>query len=61
MQDLSIYDLAAQMKIHPDTLRREIIRGRLGGYKAGSKWRFTQEDVDRYKKLRSVSPKKTAA
>ena len=47
--DLSVEDVAAQLGLHPETIRRLLIAGEMPGYKAGRHWRVTRAALDGWK------------
>lgn len=42
-------ELAADWKVNPQTIRREIDRGNLGAFKVGDTWRIPVEEVEKYR------------
>ncbi|WP_040209820.1 helix-turn-helix domain-containing protein [Clostridium polynesiense] len=48
MKYYTVNELAEQLKVHPETIKREIYRNNLRAFKVGSELRFTQESVDDY-------------
>lgn len=41
-------EAAQYLGVCEETVRRELCRGKLLGFKAGSHWRVTREELDRY-------------
>jgi excisionase family DNA binding protein len=49
-KDLTVKDLAKELDIHPDTVKRLLRSGVLSGYKADLKqWRVTRVALDKFK------------
>lgn len=50
MTDLSVPDVAQELGLHRDTVRRLLASGYLNGYRADLKqWRVTREALDAFK------------
>lgn len=49
MSDLTVKDVATELAVNPETVKRMLQSGRIPGYKVGRLWRMTREAVDRYK------------
>jgi len=50
MKDLTVQEVAEELGLHYDTVRRLLIAGHLTGYKADLKqWRITREALDAFK------------
>jgi excisionase family DNA binding protein len=49
LPDLTVRDVAAELSVNPETVKRMLQSGRLSGYKVGSRWRMTQGAVAQYK------------
>jgi excisionase family DNA binding protein len=47
--DLTVKDVATELAVNPETVKRMLQSGRLPGYKVGRLWRTTREAVDRFK------------
>lgn len=47
--DLSVEDVAAEVGMHPETIRRLLMAGEMPGYKAGRHWRITRAALDGFK------------
>ena len=57
--DLTVEDVAAQLGVVPETVRRLLRDGKLRGYRAGGRkagWRIRPSDVVRYIASQSNSP-----
>lgn len=55
--DLSVSQVAAELGLHYDTVRRLLIGGHLTGYKADRKqWRITRAALDSFKSEGGVKP-----
>lgn len=52
----TINDVAKALAVHPDTVRREIARGRLTAFRVGRKLRIRWESVEAYVLETSVVP-----
>lgn len=39
---------AALLDVHPETIRREIARGRLKAFRVGAQWRILRSDLHTY-------------
>ncbi|MDN3657950.1 helix-turn-helix domain-containing protein [Ferruginibacter paludis] len=55
MANYTMQELAAHLKLDPDTIIKAIKKGHLEGHKFGRVWRFSDEQVAAYKALRLVS------
>lgn len=54
MADLTVEEVAQELGLHYETVRRFVQHGRIPGYKAGVRqWRVTREILDAYKAKRS--------
>jgi excisionase family DNA binding protein len=49
-QMLHLHDVARELRMHPESIRRYAAEGRLRGYRVGSRWRFYRTDVDAFVK-----------
>lgn len=47
----TIYEVAALLKFHPNTIRLMIKRGELNGVKLGRDWRIKGEDLEKFTSL----------
>jgi len=47
--DLSPEDVASEIGMHPETIRRLLLAGEMPGYKAGRHWRMTRGALDAWK------------
>ena len=47
--DLSVEDVAAELGMHSETIRRLLLAEELPGYKAGRHWRVTRAALDHFK------------
>ena len=47
--DLTVQDVANELAVNPETVKRMLQSGRLAGYKVGRLWRMTREAVDQFK------------
>ncbi len=45
---LTLQEVAALLKLHPRTVRQYVHRGEIVGRLIGGRWRFRQEDVDKF-------------
>jgi excisionase family DNA binding protein len=45
---LTLREVAQLLKLHPRTVRQYVHRGELVGRLIGGRWRFRQEDVDKF-------------
>ena len=48
MQIYTVEQAAAALSIDRDTVRKWLRAGRITGFKAGTDWRLTQEDIDAF-------------
>ena len=48
MQTYTVEQAATALSLDRDTLRRWLRAGRIGGFKAGTDWRLTKEDLDAF-------------
>lgn len=62
----TVHDVASMLKVHPETIKREVNRKKLNCFKVGTELRFTQQQIDEYsntisnaKSLREVELEKT--
>ncbi len=53
---LTVDEVAALARVHPQTVRNEIRRGHLEAWKAGNALRIDPEAVERWKQRSQVSP-----
>lgn len=54
MADLTVEEVAEELALHYETVRRFVQHGRIPGYKAGVRqWRVTRKALDAYKIKRS--------
>lgn len=54
MADLTVEEVAEELALHYETVRRFVQHGRIPGYKAGIRqWRVTRKALDAYKVERS--------
>ena len=54
MADLTVEEVATELALHYETVRRFVQRGRIPGYKAGVRqWRVTRKALDAYKNQRA--------
>lgn len=51
---LTLKEAAGSLKVHPETVKKWIIAGKLKGYKLGNLYRIRREDFDEFLKLRMV-------
>ena len=55
--DLTVEEVAAELGLHYDTVRRLLIAGHLPGYKAGLRqWRVQRTELDKFKAGGGVRP-----
>lgn len=48
--DLTVTEIASELQIHADTVRRLLLSGAISGYKIGARsWRVRRGDLDAYK------------
>ena len=47
---MTLAKAAAILGVHPDTLRRQVHRGKLTAKKVGRDWTVTPREVERYRK-----------
>jgi len=45
---MTVEEVAAYLKIHPEVVRRWLREKRLLGIKVGKEWRIAKEDLDKY-------------
>ncbi len=56
-KDLTVKDVAEELSLHIDTVKRLLRGGVLPGYKADRKsWRITRESLDAYKSSGGAKP-----
>jgi len=48
MSCYTVTELAEELKVHPETIKREVNRNKLRHFKVGTELRFKQEHVDEY-------------
>lgn len=49
-KDLTVKDVAEELSLHPDTVKRLLLSGMMTGYKADLKqWRITRDALDQFK------------
>jgi len=54
MADLTVEEVAEELALHYETVRRFVQHGRIPGYKAGVRqWRVTRHALDAYKAQRA--------
>jgi excisionase family DNA binding protein len=53
---LTVKDVAHYLKVHPSTLYRLLKAGQLPAFKVGSDWRFSVEEIDRWRIEREKRP-----
>jgi len=57
MADMTVRDVATELAVNPETIKRLLQGGRLDGYKVGNRWRVTKDALDAYKgKSKNVQP-----
>ena len=44
----TVAEAAAMLKVDPSTLRQRLRAGTLGGFRVGTDWRLTKEDLDAF-------------
>ena len=49
VKDISVEDVAAELGMHPETIRRLLLSGAMPGYKAGRHWRVTRAALNGWK------------
>lgn len=45
---LTIKEVAQKLKMHPDTIKRMLIAGKMPGYKIEGSWRVKQDELERW-------------
>lgn len=55
--DLTPQDVAQEMKVNIETVRRLLRDRKLGHYKVGTEYRIPPTELERFKKARMVAPK----
>jgi excisionase family DNA binding protein len=45
---LTVPEVAARLRVHPDTIRRSIEAGLLPAVRVGHRWRIDAEELERY-------------
>lgn len=50
LKEYTTFEAAAYLRCNPVTIRRMVNDGRLKAYRVGPRLRFTQMELDRYKK-----------
>jgi excisionase family DNA binding protein len=56
MPDLKVEDIASELQVNPETVKRLLQTGKLEGYKIGSRWRVTREALDAFKRAGGTRP-----
>ncbi len=46
----TIKEVAEMFKCNPETIKRQIYKGKIKAIKIGKVWRITQEEIDRIKR-----------
>jgi len=54
--DLTVTEVAEELSLHPETVRRMLLAGHLAGYPAGKRWRVTRAALDGFKAAGGVRP-----
>lgn len=49
MPDMTVREVATELAVNPETVKRLLQDARLDGYKVGNRWRVTKEALDAYK------------
>lgn len=57
----TIPEVAAQMKVSPDTIERLIKTGKLSATKFGAQWRISEDQLNEYLLSRTLKAKKIKA
>ena len=62
MQTYTVEQAAAALSLDRDTLRKWLRAGRIGGFKVGTDWRLTKDDLDGFidRNRNSYRPEQTA-
>lgn len=47
---LTLKEVAEYLGVHPDTIRRQIKKGKIPAFKIGYVWRFNKESIDKWRK-----------
>ena len=47
--DLTITDVASELGLHAETVRRLLAQGDIPGYRAGGRWRVSRKQLDGFK------------
>jgi len=50
-EEPKVLDLAVAatiLKVHPETLRRNVIKGKIYGFQVGNRWKIPTEEVERF-------------
>jgi len=58
-RDLTIAEVAAELRVNPETVRRWLASGKLGGYRPGGKragWRIPVADLHRFRVAARMRP-----
>jgi excisionase family DNA binding protein len=53
---ITVGELAEHLRVHRSTLYRLLKKGQLPGFKIGGDWRFTVEEIDRWRMQPAVAP-----
>ena len=48
-KDLTVAEVAEELGLHRDTVKRLLASGQLTGYKAAARWRVTRASLDAFK------------
>lgn len=56
VKDMAVESVAAELGMHPETIRRLLLAGHLPGYKAGRHWRVTRAVLDGFKASGGLRP-----
>jgi excisionase family DNA binding protein len=51
---LTVGELAEYLRVHPSTIYRLLERKELPAFKVGRDWRFTTEEIDRWRAKRQI-------
>ena len=54
--DLTVALAAAELSVHPETIRRLLLAGHLSGYKAGRHWRISRASLAEFKASGGARP-----
>jgi excisionase family DNA binding protein len=53
---LTVRELSNYLRVHPSTVYRLLRTGQLPAFKVGSDWRFSVEEIDRWRVEREKKP-----